>query len=108
MDPFNFADSLLAVLAQRLVRRNCPSCIASRPATSDEIDELLGDYVNAFGAEPPVGRDDVLAGWTKRHAGTGLGSKIIQTMAAALQTQVEYINRRPGTAARLVLTPANA
>ncbi len=41
-------------------------------------------------------------------AGTGLGSKIIQTMASALKTHVEYINRRPGTAARLVLTTANA
>jgi two-component sensor histidine kinase len=41
-------------------------------------------------------------------AGTGLGSKIVQTMASALQTRVEYINRRPGTAARLVLTTANA
>ena len=41
-------------------------------------------------------------------AGTGLGSKIIQTMASALQTRVEYINRAPGTAARLVLTTASA
>ncbi len=41
-------------------------------------------------------------------AGTGLGSKIIQTMASALKTQVEYINLRPGTAARLVLTTATA
>ena len=40
--------------------------------------------------------------------GTGLGSKIIQTMASALKTQVEYINRAPGTVARLVLTTANA
>ena len=43
-----------------------------------------------------------------KHAGTGLGSKIIHTMAAALQTQVEYINRAPGTVARLVLATANA
>ena len=42
------------------------------------------------------------------HAGTGLGSKIIQTMASALQTRVEYINLAPGTAARLVLTTANS
>lgn len=41
------------------------------------------------------------------HAGTRLGSKIIQTMASALKTQVEYINRQPGTAARMVLTTAN-
>ena len=31
MDPFNFADSLLAVLAQRLVRRTCPA-LPHRPA----------------------------------------------------------------------------
>ena len=42
------------------------------------------------------------------HAGTGLGSKIIHTMASALKTQVEYINRAPGTLARLVLTTAAA
>ncbi len=71
MDPFNFADSLLAVLAQRLVRKNCGACKTSRPATHDEIEELLGDYMNAFGAEPPVTRADVLAGWTKRHAQDG-------------------------------------
>ncbi|MGZ5235828.1 MAG: GspE/PulE family protein [Caldimonas sp.] len=71
MDPFNFADSLLAVLAQRLVRKNCLSCRSSRPASHDEIEELLGDYMNAFGAEPPVTRADVLAGWTRRHAQDG-------------------------------------
>ena len=71
MDPFNFADSLLAVLAQRLVRRNCPACRTSRPATHDEIEELLGDYMNAFGPEPPVTRTEVLAGWTRRHAQDG-------------------------------------
>ena len=41
-------------------------------------------------------------------SGTGLGSKIIHTMASALKTHVEYINRAPGTAARLVLTTAIA
>jgi len=40
------------------------------------------------------------------HAGTGLGSKIIRTMAATLHSQVEYINRTPGTAVRLVLPTA--
>lgn len=41
-------------------------------------------------------------------AGTGLGSKIIRTMASALQTHVEYINLMPGTSARLVLMTATA
>ena len=69
MDPFNFGDSLLAVLAQRLVRKSCPACRTSRPATPEEIDELLGDYMNAFGEEPPETKDEVLAGWKSRHAG---------------------------------------
>ena len=31
MDPFSFGDALLAVLAQRLVRASCQSCITTRP-----------------------------------------------------------------------------
>ena len=63
MDPFNFADSLLAVLAQRLVRRICtrlPHRARRRPTS--EIDELLGDYLHAFGAEPPAGAAREAAG----------------------------------------------
>jgi len=71
MDPFNFGDSLLAVLAQRLVRRACANCRTSRPATHDEIDELVSDYMNGFGEDPPVSRSDVLAGWTQRNAVEG-------------------------------------
>jgi type II secretory ATPase GspE/PulE/Tfp pilus assembly ATPase PilB-like protein len=50
MDPFNFADSLLAVLAQRLVRRLCTHCIQSRPMRPEEVDELLADYMHSFAA----------------------------------------------------------
>jgi type II secretory ATPase GspE/PulE/Tfp pilus assembly ATPase PilB-like protein/GNAT superfamily N-acetyltransferase len=72
MDPFNFADSLLAVLAQRLVRRNCAKCLQSTPATPQQTDELLSDYMHSFGrGEPPVSRDDVLAGWVKRFGRDG-------------------------------------
>lgn len=59
-------------------------------------------------AELTVEDDGVGMAPNTTHAGTGLGSKIIQTMALALKTHVEYINRRPGTAARLVLTTVNA
>ncbi len=59
-------------------------------------------------AELTVEDDGVGMAPNAAHAGTGLGSKIIQTMASALQTHVEYINRKPGTAARLVLTTAIA
>jgi len=59
-------------------------------------------------AELTVEDDGVGIAPNAAHAGTGLGSKIIQTMASALQTRVEYINLAPGTAARLVLTTANS
>jgi type II secretory ATPase GspE/PulE/Tfp pilus assembly ATPase PilB-like protein len=72
MDPFNFADSLLAVLAQRLVRRLCGECRTSRPATDDEVQELLADYMHAFGeGDTPQARQDALAGWIGRHARDG-------------------------------------
>ena len=72
MDPFNFADSLLAVLAQRLVRRLCGECRESRPATEAEVGELLADYLHAFrdDATRPT-RDEVLAGWQGRHGRNG-------------------------------------
>ena len=59
-------------------------------------------------AELTVEDDGVGISPNATHAGTGLGSKIIHMMASSLQTHVEYINRAPGTAARLVLTTANA
>ena len=72
MDPFNFADSLLAVLAQRLVRRLCGECRSSRPATEEEIDELLADYLNAFGDEAtPALREATLRGWIERFGRDG-------------------------------------
>ena len=57
-------------------------------------------------AELVVQDDGIGLGATVRPGGTGLGSKIIAAMAAALKTKVEYINRTPGTAARLVFSTA--
>ena len=72
LDPFNFGDSLLAVLAQRLVRRLCTQCRTSRPATNAEVDELLADYMHGFGTEGiGVKREAVLDGWMQRNARDG-------------------------------------
>ncbi len=72
MDPFNFADALLAVLAQRLVRRICGKCKESRDATEDEIQELLRDFMHAFGdmKEPPK-REAIMEDWMSRFAKDG-------------------------------------
>ena len=46
MDPFNFADALLCVLAQRLVKRLCPKCKEAYEAKDEDIQELLFEYGN--------------------------------------------------------------
>lgn len=72
MDPFNFADSLLAVLAQRLVRRLCAHCLTSRPASVEEIDELLADYMHAFPEEDTQAeREAVRRSWLRHHGRDG-------------------------------------
>ena len=42
LDPFNFSDSLLAILAQRLVRRLCTACREPRVADDDMLAGLAG------------------------------------------------------------------
>ena len=72
MDPFNFADALLAVLAQRLVRRICGGCKTSTPATDEQIDELLNDSLHIWGDHPAAPtREATLADWTSRYAVDG-------------------------------------
>jgi type II secretory ATPase GspE/PulE/Tfp pilus assembly ATPase PilB-like protein len=75
MDPFNFADSLLAVLAQRLGRRLCAQCRTAGPATADLVDEWLQDYLHVMPddlrCEPAVLRAD----WVQRF---GTGGRLVR------------------------------
>ncbi|MED9902597.1 MAG: ATPase, T2SS/T4P/T4SS family [Lachnospiraceae bacterium] len=41
IEPYLIADSIVGVIAQRLVRRLCPHCKSPRPATPEEV-EILG------------------------------------------------------------------
>jgi two-component sensor histidine kinase len=36
--------------------------------------------------------------------GTGLGTRVVQGIAASMRAEVEYLTRQPGTAARLVFS----
>ena len=47
MDPFNFADAMLGIIAQRLVRRLCKECKEAYHPKKDEYNDL----VEAYGAE---------------------------------------------------------
>jgi type II secretory ATPase GspE/PulE/Tfp pilus assembly ATPase PilB-like protein len=72
MDPFNFADALLGVLAQRLVRRLCTQCRVAREASAEEEEELLHDYMHVFdGAEAAPDAGQVLADWRRRFGSDG-------------------------------------
>jgi type II secretory ATPase GspE/PulE/Tfp pilus assembly ATPase PilB-like protein len=44
MDPFNFADALLGILAQRLVRTLCEDCKEPYHPSQEEFDSLVLDY----------------------------------------------------------------
>jgi type II secretory ATPase GspE/PulE/Tfp pilus assembly ATPase PilB-like protein len=48
LDPFNFADSLLCVLAQRLVKTLCPHCKEAYPASEQEIEDLRMEFGPGF------------------------------------------------------------
>jgi len=71
MDPFNFADALLGVLAQRLAKRLCPDCKKSHVASTEEIKSLLVEYavelINTplWKANPEAGESAIYADWVK-------------------------------------------
>ena len=44
MDPFNFADAILCIMAQRLVRTLCKDCKKAYHPTQSEYDELVREY----------------------------------------------------------------
>jgi type II secretory ATPase GspE/PulE/Tfp pilus assembly ATPase PilB-like protein len=71
MDPFNFADSLLAVLAQRLVRRSCTACQTTEPLTEGELGELLDDYLHVFPADARPSKLALMGEWVKNHGKDG-------------------------------------
>jgi type II secretory ATPase GspE/PulE/Tfp pilus assembly ATPase PilB-like protein len=59
MDPFNFADALLGVLAQRLVRKLCTQCRVKHEPSVKEIEDLAAEYCSDSGADA----DQVLKKW---------------------------------------------
>jgi len=67
MDPFNFSDALLGILAQRLVRRLCQQCKRPREAAADELHALATEFCAGTEAVP----EETLAGWGRQFGGSG-------------------------------------
>ncbi|BEP94688.1 ATPase, T2SS/T4P/T4SS family [Acidovorax sp. A79] len=69
LDPFNFSDSLLAILAQRLVRRLCTACRAPRVADHDTLLGLASQYLDSGTHNTPEARAAQVARWRQQHGG---------------------------------------
>ncbi|MDR4513359.1 MAG: GspE/PulE family protein [Nitrosomonas sp.] len=73
MDPFNFADALLGVLAQRLAKRLCKNCKESYTASEREIQLLLAEYceelrhIDHFKADVDKAYEEILKNWKKQY-----------------------------------------
>ena len=59
MDPFNFADALLGVLAQRLVRRLCTQCRVKHEPSVREMEAIAEEYCEGTALEA----DKLLRKW---------------------------------------------
>ncbi|MBV8618627.1 MAG: type II/IV secretion system protein [Curvibacter sp.] len=73
IDPFNFSDSLLGVLAQRLVRRLCPHCRIEGVASLEQLKSLAQYSLGSAETSPQEQErrvNEVLAGWFSRHGGS--------------------------------------
>ena len=74
MDPFNFADALLGIMAQRLAKRLCPKCKKPHVAARDEIRLMLTEYsqdlkdTDQFKADPKAALESIYAEWMKNYA----------------------------------------
>jgi type II secretory ATPase GspE/PulE/Tfp pilus assembly ATPase PilB-like protein len=56
MDPFNFADALVGILAQRLAKRLC-KCKAPYTPDGDEMKQFMQEYTNDLRQTPPWIKD---------------------------------------------------
>ena len=74
MDPFNFSDALLGILAQRLAKRLCKDCKKPHIATQDEMKSLLAEYAEelknteSWKKDPNTAFKNLYAEWVKLFA----------------------------------------
>ncbi len=57
LNPLNFSDAFLGVLAQRLTRRLCKDCMEEYPLTKDEYEMIYVDYGEKFWAQSGIEYD---------------------------------------------------
>ncbi|MDX9995921.1 MAG: GspE/PulE family protein [Rhodocyclaceae bacterium] len=74
MDPFNFADALLGILAQRLAKRLCAKCKEAYHPDPEEMKHFLSEYCDelvnteTFKREGKAAYEAVYKEWAKKYA----------------------------------------
>ena len=74
MDPFNFSDALLGILAQRLAKRLCAKCKQAYNPAPEEMKAFLTEYcselvnTSTFKQNPKEGYENVYKEWVKNYA----------------------------------------
>ena len=75
MDPFTFSDSLLAILAQRLVRRLCTHCRRPEPASAELLAPLAAQYLQSQpltpGSTPEAAQHALVQQWLQTLGANG-------------------------------------
>ncbi|HEX5127029.1 MAG TPA: GspE/PulE family protein, partial [Rhodocyclaceae bacterium] len=99
MDPFNFADALLGVLAQRLAKRLCKHCKSSHVANIEEIEALLTEYcedmrkTESFARDIETARTRILDDWRKQFADEKGNFTLYQAVGCAECSETGYRGR---------------
>jgi type II secretory ATPase GspE/PulE/Tfp pilus assembly ATPase PilB-like protein len=65
VDPFNLADAVVGILAQRLARRLCPSCAEAVPLAGSDLDDLAAEFYYAGHQRQPSfhEREAIVGAW---------------------------------------------
>ncbi|MDQ5907909.1 MAG: hypothetical protein QG590_2394 [Pseudomonadota bacterium] len=77
MDPFNFSDALLGILAQRLAKRLCKECKVAYQPTQEEIKHLLAEYsdelthTDKWVKDPKASMEATYKEWVQRYGKDG-------------------------------------
>jgi type II secretory ATPase GspE/PulE/Tfp pilus assembly ATPase PilB-like protein len=100
LDPFNFADALVGVVGQRLVRRLCAACSRPYRASNEELARLVHEY--CLGTDLVVA--DVAARWRERH-GDATGGIMLRAAAGCPECGNSGYRGRLGVHELLVATP---
>jgi type II secretory ATPase GspE/PulE/Tfp pilus assembly ATPase PilB-like protein len=101
MDPFNFADALLGILAERLARRLCRACKTEYLPAAAELDELVQQYCN----ETALDARKQLKAWNASHGGADGKIRLFRAHGCEQCAQTGY-SGRIGLYELLVANPA--